>query len=220
MKSNPEEKETVLEQHEIPNEVVEVHPLKECRSERTASQDAMEADTEKTDPDPGMMQSTVVHQEFSKNDAAVIPVKGRKKRRRARKPAAGRCGEPNELTRSDCGSGKHLAAACKKITRRATVAWRKRKVLRRIGTQEICEQRSKLTAAGIKVTHHAGVAWPREKFVRKDCTRNKTKQKTQTRRNNGKRLRKGLVCNNGLRNQRLSTQQRGKTGIKDPRTRQ
>jgi hypothetical protein len=60
---------------------------------------------EKTDPDQGMMQSKEEHQESTKNDAAVKPVKGRKKRRRARKPAARRCGEPKELTRSDCGSG-------------------------------------------------------------------------------------------------------------------
>jgi hypothetical protein len=58
MESNPEEKETVLEQHDIPNEVVEVHPLKECRSEKAASQE----DTEMK-PDPGKMQSVEEHQE-------------------------------------------------------------------------------------------------------------------------------------------------------------
>jgi hypothetical protein len=36
-----------------------------------------------------MMQSTEEQQEIPKGEAAVIPVKGRKKRRRARKPAAG-----------------------------------------------------------------------------------------------------------------------------------
>jgi hypothetical protein len=56
------------------------------------------ADTEKPDPDSGMTRSAEEHQEFTKKDAAVIPVKGRKKRRRARKPAARRCGEPKELT--------------------------------------------------------------------------------------------------------------------------
>jgi hypothetical protein len=61
-----------------------------------------------------------------------------------------------------------LAAACKKITRRATVAWRNRNVLRKIVTQG-----STLTAAEIMMTRHARVAWLRENFVRKDCSRNK-----------------------------------------------
>jgi hypothetical protein len=86
----------------------------------------------------------------------VKPVKGRKKRRRARKPAAGRRGEPNELTRGDCESGKKLAAACK-ITRHATVALRKKNVFRRklvwkIRMQRNCGLRNRLVATGKKTT--------------------------------------------------------------------
>jgi hypothetical protein len=138
------------------------------------------ADTtyEKTDPDQGMMQSTEGYQESTKKEAAVIPVKGRKKRRRARKPAAGRRGEPNELTRGDCGSGKKLAAVCKEITRRATVVWRKKNVFRKIVSQENCGPRSKLTAAEIMMTRHAGVAWPREK-----CVKNRLHQEPDRTRN-------------------------------------
>jgi hypothetical protein len=33
-----------------------------------------EADTEKTEPDPGMMQSTEEHQEIPKEEAAVMPI--------------------------------------------------------------------------------------------------------------------------------------------------
>jgi hypothetical protein len=117
---------------------------------------------EKPDPDPGTMQSVEEHQEIPMEDAAVIPVKGWRKRRRARKPAAGRRGEPNELTQGDCGSGKKSAATCKKMTYRATVAWRKRKVFRRIGTQGICGQRSTLTAAGIRMARYAKVTRGRE----------------------------------------------------------
>jgi hypothetical protein len=135
-------------------EVVEVHPLKECRSERTASQE----DTEKPEPDSGMMQSAEEHQEFTKKDAAVIPVKGRKKRRRARKPGARPCGEPKELTRSDCGSGKHFAASRRKMTPRATVAWRKRNVFRIIGTNENCGPHKELAAARIRTTRCAKVS--------------------------------------------------------------
>jgi 2-hydroxy-3-keto-5-methylthiopentenyl-1-phosphate phosphatase len=36
MESNPEEKETVLEQHDIPNEEVAIHSQKTCRSESSA----------------------------------------------------------------------------------------------------------------------------------------------------------------------------------------
>jgi hypothetical protein len=127
-----------------------------CHKEMMACLGKTEANTEKTDPDQGMMQSTEEHQEFSKNDATVIPIKGQKKRRRARKPAAGRRGKPKELTQSDCGSGKKLAAACK-MTRRATVAWRKKNVFRgklvwKIRMQRNCGLRKRLVATGKKMT--------------------------------------------------------------------
>jgi hypothetical protein len=49
---NSREKETAVEQQEIPNEEVAVHSQRTCRSETEASQE----DTE-TEPDPGKMQS-------------------------------------------------------------------------------------------------------------------------------------------------------------------
>jgi hypothetical protein len=79
-------------------------------------------------------ESEEKHQEAAKEDV-VKPVKGRKKWHRGRKPAAWRRREPKELTRSDSGSGKKLAAACRKVSSCATVAWRKRNLLRKIGTQ-------------------------------------------------------------------------------------
>jgi hypothetical protein len=63
-----------------------------------ACHETTEADVEKTQPDRGMMQSVEEHQEVPKEDAVVKPVKGRKKRYRGRKQAAGRRGEPKELT--------------------------------------------------------------------------------------------------------------------------
>jgi hypothetical protein len=48
----------------------------------TACHEAMKANTEKTEPDPGMMQSIEEHQETPKGEAAVMPVRGLKKRRR------------------------------------------------------------------------------------------------------------------------------------------
>jgi hypothetical protein len=41
-----------------------------------------EADTEKTEPDPGMLQSTEEHQEIPKAEAAVMPVGEPRKRHR------------------------------------------------------------------------------------------------------------------------------------------
>jgi hypothetical protein len=171
---NSEEEETVLERHEIPKEEVAVQSQKTCRSETAASQEAT-----KTKPDPRTMQSVEKHQEIPKEETVVKLVKRRRRRHRGRDPAAGRRGEPKEPTRGDCESGKKLAVAWKKITRLATVAWRKRNVLRKIVTQGNCGPRSTLTAAGIMITRHARVALRRVNFVRKDCTRAKDERVTQ-----------------------------------------
>jgi hypothetical protein len=42
MESNPEEKQTAMEQHEIHNEEVTDHSLRTCQSETAASQEATE----------------------------------------------------------------------------------------------------------------------------------------------------------------------------------
>jgi hypothetical protein len=99
------------------------------------------------EPSPEMMQSIGVHREVPREEAAVIPVRGRKWRHRGRKQAAGRHGEPKELTRGDHGSGKKLAAACRKASRRATVAWLKRNVFRKSWTHGDCGSRKEVTAA-------------------------------------------------------------------------
>jgi hypothetical protein len=65
------------------------------------------------------------------------------------------------------------------MTRRTTVAWRKRNVFRKIGTQENCGPRKEFAAAGIRMIHCAGVAWLRRGVFRKDCTRAKDEQATQ-----------------------------------------
>jgi hypothetical protein len=55
-----------------------------------------------------MMQSVEKHQEVPREEAAVTPVKGLKKRRRVRNLAAERRQRKQELTRGNCGS------ACRK----------------------------------------------------------------------------------------------------------
>jgi hypothetical protein len=109
-----------------------------------------DANTEKINL--GMMQSAEEHQDVPSEDVAVMPVKGLKKRRRGRKSTAGRRGEPKELNRGNCRSRKKLAAACRKVSRHAGMVWRKRKLFRRTGTQEICGRRKELAIAGIRRT--------------------------------------------------------------------
>jgi hypothetical protein len=62
-----------------------------------------EASTEKTVPDPEMMQSAEEHQEFPVGQAAVTLVKKLKKRRRVWKLAAERRQKLKEGTREYCG---------------------------------------------------------------------------------------------------------------------
>jgi hypothetical protein len=149
---NSREKETVVEQHEIPNEEVAVHSQRTCRSETAASQEDMEME-----PDPGKMQSMEEHQEIPKEEAAVLPVGELRKRRRNQNLAAGRRQKPKGRVQATCESRRGLTVAGKKITRRATVAWRKRNVFRKIGTQGNCGPQSTLTAARIRTTRCAKV---------------------------------------------------------------
>jgi hypothetical protein len=94
--------------------------IKDARKETTTCNKA-----KKTVLDPEMMQSVEEHQEVPRENAIVKSVKGRKKRRRGRKSTAGRRGEPKKLTRGNCGSRRKLAVACRKVSRHATVSWRK-----------------------------------------------------------------------------------------------
>jgi hypothetical protein len=90
-----------------------------------ACHEAMEADTEKTAPNSGMMHSTAEHQEACNEDAIVKPVEGWKKQHRGRNQAAGQRGELKELTQGDCGSQRELAATCRKVFHHARMAWYK-----------------------------------------------------------------------------------------------
>jgi hypothetical protein len=68
------------------------------------------------------MQSVDENQEVPSENAVVKSVKERKKLRRGRNSTAERRGEPKELTRGNCESRRKLAAACRKVSRHATVA--------------------------------------------------------------------------------------------------
>jgi hypothetical protein len=137
MEPNLGEKETAVKWKEIPNEEVAVHSPRACQSKTSAFQEAMEAKTEKTESHPGAMQPMGEHQEIPKEKVIVKPVKGRKKRHRGRKSAAGRRGEPKELTQGNCGPRKRLTASGIRTTPCAKVARGREHGLQRQGKDDI-----------------------------------------------------------------------------------
>jgi hypothetical protein len=119
-----------------------------------ASLGQMEANTKKIEQDPGMIQSVEEHQEIPTEDTAIIPVGELRKWRRVWKLTTEHCQKPKEGTRGYWGSRRRVIVAGKRTSRHATVAWRKRKLLGKAGTQDSCR-----TACRKKVSRHATVAW-------------------------------------------------------------
>jgi hypothetical protein len=105
--------------------------LKDGRKETTAYKEVTE-----TKLDPGLMQSIEAHQDIHKGEVAVMPVEESMKRRRVCNLAAERPQKRKERTRRNRGSRRKLAAAYRKVPRRAKVEWRKRKLVKRIGIHE------------------------------------------------------------------------------------
>ena len=97
-------------------------------SDTKSCHEATEADTGKTEYNPGMMQSVVEHQEVPKGDASVIPVARLGKRRRDRNLAAERLQKSQERTRGFCVSRKRVAVAGRRMFRCAVVTWLRRGV--------------------------------------------------------------------------------------------
>jgi hypothetical protein len=152
--------------------------MNDGRKERTACHEATEADTEKTEHNPVMMQSIGEHQEVPKEEAAVMPVGGLRKRRRDRNLAAGRRQKPKRRIQASCESRRRLTVTGRKMTRHARVAWRRKSDVRKIRTQENCGPRKEL-AAGRKMTHCAKVARRKGSIVRNKWTRAKAERGIQ-----------------------------------------
>jgi hypothetical protein len=121
--------------------------------ETTASQEATE-----TEPDPRMMQSIEEHREIRKGEATVMPVEEPRKRRRVCNMGAESCQKRKERTRGKTGSRRKSTAACRKVSRRAKLAWWKRNVFRNVRNLEKCKRRKEFAAARIKTTRCAKVA--------------------------------------------------------------
>jgi hypothetical protein len=139
--------------------------IKDDRNETTADNEA----TEKIEKNPGMMQSAEEHQDVPSKNVAVMLVAKPSKRRRVRKSNAGR-GEPRKLNRGNRGSRNKLAAACRKVSRYATVAWRKRKLFRNSETRGYCGSRKGVTVADRRTSRHATVSWLKRNLSRRSGT--------------------------------------------------
>jgi hypothetical protein len=81
-----------------------------------------------TKPYPEMMQSVEEHQDIHKEDVAVMPVGEPRKRRRVCNLASERSQKKKKRTRGKSGSRRKYAAAGRKVSRRAKLAWRKRNI--------------------------------------------------------------------------------------------
>jgi hypothetical protein len=187
-------KETI--QHEIKTII---QPIWSELDETTACNKATE-----TEPDPGTMQAVEEHQEIPKEEAAEMPVGGLRKRHRDRNFAAGCRQKPKGRIRASCECRKRSTVAGRRMTHRATVAWHRRNIFRKIGTQENCRPGKEFAAAGIRTIHCRGVAWLRRGVVREDCTSAKDERATQ---------RVGPLRKN------LRMHHEGKSEIKEPGTR-
>jgi hypothetical protein len=120
-----------------------------------------EANTEKIEQDAGMMQSVEEHQNSLTEDFTVMPIREPRKQRRVRKLAVQRCQKPKERNRGFYGSWKRVTIA-DRTSHHATVAWRKRKLLRKDRTQDNFG-----SACQKKVSRHATVAWQKGNSTRK-----------------------------------------------------
>jgi hypothetical protein len=173
-----------------------------------ACQEKTEVRLEEEKPASRELKPAVADEEVPREDAAVMPVGGLRKQCRGQKQATGRREQPKKLHRGICGSREKLAAACRKMSHCATVAWRTRNILRQILTHGSCRLRKEVTAAGMKITRCAGHS---SKGQNKDVERETRKGRTEQ----NERWR-GPVCENGISNRGLKQQLCGKKQIKDP----
>jgi hypothetical protein len=133
----------------------------------------------KTEQDIEMMQSMEEHQDVPSEDVIVMPGKGLRKQRRVLNPAAHSRQKEKSGSRRNCGSRRKSDVACRKVSRHATVARRKRNLIRLIWNEVNCGPRSTLAAAGRGMIRYAGVAWLKGGIIRKDCTRAEDERATQ-----------------------------------------
>jgi hypothetical protein len=180
--------ENVMERQEIPKEGAAVASL-ECNGLKK-------------------LESRGERREVPTEEAAVKSSGITKKQHRGQYIAAGRCIKPTKLTRGDCGSRGRLVAACRKVSRRAAVAWHRRNIFRDIRTQGNCGLRQELGAAGIMVTLRVRLAQHKGTFAMKDPTRDYVEQGACKERAFGKRHHTKPTGSQGIKNRDVKEQLR------------
>jgi hypothetical protein len=162
---------------------------------------------------PKEVESGSERREVPKKEVAVNSSRTTKKRPRGRRTDAGRRVKPTKLTRGDGESRKKLVAACRKVSCRAAVAWRKRNLSRKIRIQVNCGPRQKLDPSRMIMNFCTGVAQRKEQG-RKRQTRNQVERETQKRLKNETRLWKYPRAINGIGDRGLRQQLLGNRRIK------
>jgi hypothetical protein len=155
---------SVVEHQEVRIQDATVMPVREpeeemtpvTRKETMACRETTEAYLEEKQPTSLDRKPEVAKREVPNEDSVVKPVKRRKRRHRGKTKAARRREEPKKVTRGICGSRRKLAAACSKVSRRATVARCRRDDFKKERTQNGCQRR--LAAARRGTSPHAEVA--------------------------------------------------------------
>jgi hypothetical protein len=110
--------------------------------------------------------------QFPREDTAMIPVGGPSKRRGDRNLAVGRLQKPKETAREKCGSRKKATVSDRKVSRRATVARRRRDAAREERTKDKDGCRKKLAVVRRGTTRCAKVAQRIKIIIEKNRTRN------------------------------------------------
>jgi hypothetical protein len=155
-----------------------VAEMRDSRKGTVACQEKTDTFMDCKEPTSENMDSGAEHREAPMEDSIVKPARGWKKWQRGQHLAAGRCGEPEELTRGDCGSQGKLAATCRQVSCCAAVAWCKRNVFRNIRTQGFCGPWQELGATGVRMTLRARVEWHKGNVIKKNSTTYNVEQGT------------------------------------------
>jgi hypothetical protein len=171
-----------------------IQPIWSELDETSACNEATE-----TEPDPGTMQSVEEYQEIPKEEAAVMPIGGWRKRRRDWNLVVGRRQKPKGRIQASCESRRRLTVAGRKMFCHAAVAERKRNIFRKIWAEENCGPRKEFAAAGIRMTHCAKVARGREHGLQRQGN-DDIAPRTQKGRTETNRRFKGPESKNGIRN--------------------
>jgi hypothetical protein len=167
MEAHPEEEEQVsvdtkpaaARQEKVPIVIPVVEPEEETTNTRkeTMACHEMEARLEEKEPTSADRNPEAAEQrEVPAENATVMPVgEPKKKRRMDRKLAAERRRqEPKHTKRINGRPQEKLASACWNVSRRVTVAWRKRNIFKENLTQRNCSL-PKLVTAARKITRSA-----------------------------------------------------------------